>query len=185
MARAGRGSAKGAEFERSICKLLSLWITDKKRKDVFWRSAMSGGRATVARKRGEMLRQSGDITSVAPEGHALTDKLYFELKFYRDLDLRNFFVKQKGTLARFWLKTLREAASYEKDPILIVKQDRVPTLLLTRASVLDPHVIDTPSSRSTVNFVNSVCIVYHLDDILCMRYSRGAKRRIKIGAQNG
>jgi len=46
--RKGGGKAKGASFERDICRRLSLWVSAGKQEDVFWRSAMSGGRSTVA-----------------------------------------------------------------------------------------------------------------------------------------
>ena len=54
---------KGAEFERKICKQLSRWI-DSNREDLFWRSAMSGGRATLKSNKGEVSGQAGDITSI-------------------------------------------------------------------------------------------------------------------------
>jgi hypothetical protein len=73
----GRSKAKGSSFERDICKRLSLWVSDGEEQDCFWRSAMSGGRSTVANRRGVKLnRQAGDITSTSPEGHALTDKFF-------------------------------------------------------------------------------------------------------------
>ena len=49
---------KGSEFEREMCKCLSLWWTDSKRDDVFWRSAQSGGRAP--RGRGLMSGTEGE-----------------------------------------------------------------------------------------------------------------------------
>lgn len=176
MAKAGSGSAKGAEFERHVCKLLSKWVTAGARSDVFWRTSMSGGRATVARKKGESLRQAGDIASVAPEGHQLTDKLYFELKFYRNLELTNFFIRQKGTLANFWNKTVEEAWSYDKSPVLIVKQDRIPSLLIASLGVLDLYVPKPLPSRAVVIFPRLICTVYQLDDVLSVPFKRKVKR---------
>src|SRR5215216_6431446 len=42
-----RCAGKGPQWEREVCRALSLWVTNGERVDVFWRSAMSGGRATV------------------------------------------------------------------------------------------------------------------------------------------
>lgn len=175
MARAGSGKAKGAEFERSVCKRLSLWVTDGERTDVFWRSAMSGGRATVARNKGEHVRQSGDITAVASEGHALTDKLYFELKFYKDLELTSFFVKHSGILVRFWNKTINEADRYEKTPILIAKQNRLPALFLTTSEWFI-HIKSPAEVVATVPFASNFCMVYVLDDILKNGYKTSGTR---------
>lgn len=134
--RKGGGKAKGAGFERHICTQLSLWVTNGKRKDVFWRSAMSGGRATVAKRKGvDLSRQAGDITAIAPEGHPVTDMLYIECKFYRDLQFARFVLHNKGTLAKFWRETRTQAKRYGKLPVLIAKENRGDVLVLTESLV--------------------------------------------------
>ena len=45
--RKGGGKEKGSSFERLVCKRMSMWLSKGERDDLFWRSAMSGGRATV------------------------------------------------------------------------------------------------------------------------------------------
>lgn len=93
---------------------------------------MSGGRATVAHKRGESNRQGGDICSVSPEGHALTDIFYIECKAYKDLQVDSFLIKGKGVLAGFWAEAVKKAAQHEREPVLIAKQNNVPTIVLTQ-----------------------------------------------------
>lgn len=130
--KAGSGKRKGSSFERSVCKHLSLWVTQGKREDVFWRSAMSGGRATVAKKAGRDVRQAGDICAVAPEGHKLTDKYYIECKFYRNLRITNFILDGEGKLARFWEEAVEQAKAHNREPILIAKENgREPIVLIT------------------------------------------------------
>lgn len=74
-------SAKGGDYEREMCKRLSLWWTDGKRDDVFWRSASSGGRATSRSKKGKKTAGSyGDITAVDVEGAPLIEAFTIELK---------------------------------------------------------------------------------------------------------
>lgn len=127
----GGGKSKGANFERDICKKLSLWISKGEREDLFWRSAMSGGRATVGAKKGKDLRhQAGDITAVHPSGHVLTDKFYIECKHYRDLQLDKFVVCGLGRLAKFWETTREEALQHGRRPMLIAKQNNMPTIVL-------------------------------------------------------
>ena len=123
----GKGKAKGSSFERDICKRLSLWLTAGKSEDVFWRSAMSGGRATVAKGK---VRQAGDITSVSPEGHILTDRLYLECKHLKDISL-DCLIKGKGNLLTIWHKTVEEAAKYDKIPCLIFRQNHYPVVFCT------------------------------------------------------
>lgn len=129
--RKGGSSAKGSAFERKICRELSLWLTHGKKEDCLWRSAMSGGRATVAKSRSKFLvHQSGDICSVSPEGHVLTDSFFIETKHLRDLALTNFFLLGVGTLAKHWRTACREAESFNKRPFMIVRQNRLPVLVV-------------------------------------------------------
>jgi hypothetical protein len=73
--------AKGSEFEREICKLLSRWWSDGKRDDIFWRSSQSGGRATQRAKTGQKTFGSyGDMTAVDPIGAPLLKYFTIELK---------------------------------------------------------------------------------------------------------
>jgi hypothetical protein len=125
--------AKGASFERAICKQLSLWLTQGKREDVLWRSAMSGGRATVAHRKGKDVRQCGDICAVGPEGHEFCQRYFLELKHVKRLALDQFLVKGTGPLANFWRVAKREAAKHKRQPILIARQNGWPIIVLSDA----------------------------------------------------
>ncbi len=72
---------KGSSFEREICKALSDWWTGGADSDVFWRTANSGGRATVRRKKGKNSKHhNGDVDAIDPIGKPLIDLLTLELK---------------------------------------------------------------------------------------------------------
>lgn len=72
---------KGGDYEREICKTLSLWWTEGERDDVFWRSSQSGGRATQRAKQGLRTHGSyGDIAAVDPIGEPLLKFVTLELK---------------------------------------------------------------------------------------------------------
>lgn len=136
--RPGGSKQKGSAFEREVCKQLSRWVSHGKREDLFWRSAMSGGRATVAGRRGKSLAsQAGDISSVDKAGHVLTADLYFETKHVKDIALDKFIVTGSGPLANFWKIAQREAAAYDKSPVIIVRQNRFPTLLLAHDKIVE------------------------------------------------
>lgn len=135
--KAGGGKQKGAGFERLVCKQLSLWITNGEKPDVFWRSAMSGGRSTVFAKKGrEASTQAGDITATGAEGHLLADLFFMECKFYRDLSLLSFiFGHQRGKLHEFWRVAREQAHKHKKQPMLIAKQNLEQTIVLLQYSV--------------------------------------------------
>lgn len=135
--RAGGGKNKGSGYEREVCKKLSLWISDGKASDLFWRSSISGGRATVAFRKGESLkRQSGDITATAPEGHALTSRYFIECKHVKSLEIESFLLRNKGTLASFWRVVLKEAEKYGLEPLIIARQNHCKDIIIFKASSL-------------------------------------------------
>ena len=66
---------KGESFEREMCRYLSLWWTEVKHSDVFWRS-----RVRATRKSPDAKHQLGDIKSDSPEGEGLMKVFSIELK---------------------------------------------------------------------------------------------------------
>lgn len=129
--RKGGGKAKGSEFERTVCKQLSLWLSNGVQEDALWRSAMSGGRSTVAARKGKRLAaQAGDLSSIHPCSQLFIDRYYVECKAYRDLCFAGL-LTNKGHLAKFWAETIRQATHYEKSPMLIAKQNQYPAIVCT------------------------------------------------------
>lgn len=166
--RVGGGKAKGASYEREVCTKLSLWVSKGKQRDLFWRSAMSGGRATVAADK--LRHQAGDISAVAPKGHSLTDRFYVECKFLRDLKVPSFFLRGSGKLASFWLTACQEAAGYDRTPLLIAKQNNWPALVIMPVGAL--RRLSTKLELDLVTVTNSQfsCDVYQFDDLLAQPY---------------
>ena len=123
-----RGSAsksKGSSFERKICKELSMWLSNGDRDDLFWRSAMSGGRATVKfRKGGKNQTQAGDISAIDSYGERLTSVFMVECKAYKDLDFIGLFHTERSSgLHRFWREAQDAAELAGRHPLLIAKQN--------------------------------------------------------------
>jgi len=74
-------ASKGAQFEREICRMLSLWWTKGQRDDVFWRTSQSGGRATFRMQKGlRTFGSYGDIAAIDPIGLPLLQEWTIELK---------------------------------------------------------------------------------------------------------
>jgi hypothetical protein len=133
---------KGSNFERSICKELSLWWTKGQRDDVFWRSSQSGGRATQRAKKGLRTYGSyGDIAAVDPIGDPLLKYYTIELKrgsTYKSMgDLIDC---SRITAAHPWIKCLLQAKSaYLRAQsltwLLICKRDHRETMVYLDATL--------------------------------------------------
>lgn len=125
---------KGADFERKCCNRLSLWVSGGTRTDVYWRSAMSGGRATLAshRTRGRAFTaQAGDISAIHACGHALLDLFMIECKFYRDLILDAPLFGIDGQLKVIWHKPVEEATGAGVQPFVIAKENKRQEVVMT------------------------------------------------------
>lgn len=180
----GSGKTKGSAFERIVCARLSLWVSGGLRKDLFWRSAISGGRATRRHQKGEQVTvQVGDICAVDPLGHTLTDPFYIECKHYKDLRLGTFILMNAGPLAQFWVKTKLEAAKYKKMPMLIAKQNMYPTFVLIdrpTAAVVKWGVVPRLETVSTVQLSKPQhCTLVLFDDLLSLDFSHPNLRRTR------
>lgn len=137
----GGGSHKGADFERDICKELSLWWTNGERDDVFWRTAGSGGRATNRAKQGQNTAGAyGDLTNTDAEGEVLLKLCCFELKRgYGKFDVLDLLEKRNTPhkLQSFWqqaVKSTFDAGAYY--PIVLFKRDRKPVMVMGPRSLL-------------------------------------------------
>jgi hypothetical protein len=120
---------KGSTFERKVCTDLSLWSSGGKRDDLFWRSSLSGGRATVRFSKGKATKnQYGDIVAIDPEGFWFTDIFIAECKHYKDLGLVPFLFG-KGFIWKTWDKLIRQCHDHNRAPFLILRQNNYPILL--------------------------------------------------------
>jgi len=163
--KSGGGKAKGGEFERKICKELSLWVSQGKHDDLFWRSAMSGGRATVRGKKGkETASGHGDITAVTPEGNLLTDFFVIECKSHKSLGF-DLHLYGHGPLAEIWDK-LRKECGNDKKPILVLKENRRSALI--GLSFVCPGLVCLAVYWSHLH-------LYHLEDVLSLDFTEFKK----------
>jgi hypothetical protein len=127
--------AKGSNFEREICKLLSKWwsvgYSGGPRDDIFWRSSQSGGRATQRAKSGQKTFGSyGDIAAVDPIGAPLIKYFTIELKRGRSHGFLGDLLDVKGDNSRHpFVATLLQARrsaklAGSKTWMLICRRDR-------------------------------------------------------------
>lgn len=138
--------AKGGSFENEVCRLLSRWVSQDERDDIFTRSDASGARFTARRKSGkDTAYQSGDITFSDPLGEPLIRIWSIETKTgyggkKKIKDAKGNLVKkiderwdvldaidsqQKETvLQRMWEQCKRDASAVCKEPVLIFRRNR-------------------------------------------------------------
>lgn len=139
--KSGGGKTKGAEFERECCKALSLWVSGGERDDIYWRSAMSGGRATVQNKKGgNNTTQLGDISCIDSTGEWLTNTFIIENKFYRNVHLDSIiypYSKNAETVFQWWTKLTAICDANRKLPMLIFKQNNRDILVGTDVPIHD------------------------------------------------
>lgn len=122
---------KGPDYERETCTSLSLWWTDDRRDDVFWRASQSGGRAKLRGRKGKDTYGShGDISAVDPIGSPLTELFTIEIKrgynahtLYEILDRPDGSAQQEWEK---WFQQILESVEISKTWawLLITKRDR-------------------------------------------------------------
>jgi|SRR5262252_1389135 len=141
--KAGSGKQKGGRFERDTCRALSLWVSDGKRDDIFWRSSMSGGRATIGLKTGRRRgAQAGDIGAIDGLAELLLRLFYIECKFHRDLNIGQGIIKNNGLLYGFWTTAVRDARNYNRHAMLVARQNNTPTLCIIPTNAMMTFDLD-------------------------------------------
>ena len=140
----GGGKAKGAEFERQVCKRLSMWISRGTRDDLFWRSAMSGGRATIGKAAGaDRGAQVGDVSAIS-DGGKYTDvaarfisHFIVECKFVKNYQLDLFMFEGRGVIQNAIEQCA--LASRVKAPLIILKQNRAREIVVFRGDSISKN----------------------------------------------
>ncbi len=70
------------------------------------------------------------MTAIAAEGYPLAEQVLCEFKHYSDLNIPQGLLKGTGWLKEFWVRTCKDAARIGKQPLLVARQNRYPTLAL-------------------------------------------------------
>jgi len=142
---------KGAAFERSISKLLNKTFSTEE----FCRSPGSGAFATT-HKLPDYLKIYGDL--ITPSNFRFTiecKKGYNNINLYSLLDYSS----------KFWEfidQSEKDSVSSKKEPMVIFKQDRQPTLAIVRENTL----FSTSTNYITLTHGTRIYKIYKLDDIL-------------------
>lgn len=148
----GLGARKGPEFERTVCKLLSNWLSDGKSQDLLWRSAASGARSTTRAKATSIgiADSAGDISAISSEARVFTSTFCIECKSYNDLLIQQLHYGklqwESTRIGGWWKQATRDASSVNKLPLLIVKGNGTDILVVMQEPVYNVwlgHVSDS------------------------------------------
>lgn len=135
---------RGSDLERYTARTLSLWLSEGKEDGWFWRSAMSGGRATLF---GQVAAtQAGDLSGLSAEAHRFLDKFVVECKRRRTLNLDRAVVGKSSQLEKLFGEAQHEAEKYGRQTWFVAKQDRLPTMLCLShdVTIKIDHIIGFP-----------------------------------------
>ena len=139
---------KGSAFEREFARKLSLWWSEGKADDWFWRLGGSGGRATNRAKSGRNTANGyGDIAAQCPEAQKLLNIVTFELKRgFNRISLQDLLDKPNGpNQMRDFIEQAKRSASLAGTPfwVLVFRRDLREELIVTNMA----WVFDDDASR--------------------------------------
>lgn len=193
-------SGKGSNYEREMCRELSLWWSGGERDDLFWRSAGSGAMAKTRSKKGKpTFGQYGDIQATDPEGQALLDVFTIELKRgYNKDNFANMMDKPTKAAKQMWehfLDQVREDAANAKSLswMLIWRRDRrqaliyVPILIILQLKKVGVNLKSIPHMRGKIQLKDTSKIGVYLcalDDFLDIITPRHIRKVLKNGRRN-
>ena len=175
---AGMSKEKGSGWERSACQKLSMWVTNFQQEDVFWRSAMSGGRATVRGRKAQpaaereklnLANQVGDISAIDPAGALLMRMFVIECKFWRDMCFGHWNFNKDAGLYTEWHKVLVRAHECGKASMMLAKQNRIGEVCMVDKLGRDLLLgtLDDPSHLTLhAHYPTRNAYVYLLKDVL-------------------
>lgn len=130
--------AKGSKFERKMCKKFSMWWTNNKRNDVFWRTSQSGGRATERQKKGEKTAGGyGDMMATHEIAKPFENIFIIEFKKGYDKDVGALILidsKQKEpSLLKWWKKNekIKVESSRKFGLVIFERNRRHPCIVMT------------------------------------------------------
>ncbi len=169
---------KANDFERKICKQLSLWWSDYKDDDVFYRTASSGGRATTRARKGKKAsaNQCGDVGATGQEGEAFTKVFTTEIKRgYNRFTIQDCLDRADRAAVQVYQKWIdqaeesREAANSLGWLIIVRRKQRktlaiLPTEMLLRCGVMlnPPYITLNAPHKEGANGI----VLLHLKSFL-------------------
>lgn len=112
----------GNDFERQFSRELSLWVSEGKDDDVFWRDMSSGSKSTTRKKQGKENKNDGDLVAIDLKYKEFTDIFFIDTKSYKKFNA--FIINHKNIKSNDiflqWVKVCNDCPD-NKIPMMICK----------------------------------------------------------------
>jgi hypothetical protein len=113
--------SKGGDWERKVCKFLSVWLIGKERPYQYWRMPGSGSIGTIHE---DCVDMTGDIRSLTEEARFLTDIFNIECKTgYKEASFDKHLKYNKiDYIKEHWEQCIKDSKKGNKYPMLIFRK---------------------------------------------------------------
>lgn len=170
--RPGRGREKGNNYERQMCKRVSLWVSDGVTDELVWRTDASGSRATNRQRLGHDTRkyEFGDMKPTGEEARPLFEYLCWELRSRARFEMFTVFGSGKEdpklSLLSSWAKACAEADCSSRRPVLITHANGRPDIIWVERALFVETVITDRSIRDLK------AIEFRIPEEMTVRYDK-------------
>jgi len=123
-------SEKGGAFERRCGRDLSLWLTGGADRSQLIRSQSSGG------WKYRNVNHVGDLAPNGPAGEEFRSVFGVECKDREEFEWRHLWTSANPALCKWWLKHQGECAEHNLAPMLLLKRNREPLLVVLPPDLL-------------------------------------------------
>lgn len=128
---------KGSAFERRICKKLTRWASGRDKPLWYWRTAGSGGQATITKDYDS--KMFGDIMPITTEAMWLMDITFWELRDRKAMNVLDFITPSKAKTSQtniylWWEEVIAKSADVHRNCVCCFHrhQSKFDYLLLER-----------------------------------------------------
>jgi len=124
----GMGSQKGSKFERDIARDLSLWWSDGKERNLFWRTHASGSFGTNAKIKAEV----GDLMAIEDGGRDFMKVFNVECRHGKVIRVKDLVYdgQDKVGMKQFIKEGLTNAAASDRLSLWIFREQNMPTMAM-------------------------------------------------------
>lgn len=171
-------SKKGTAWEREFSKRLSLWWTNEENDAVFWKTSISGGRATSRTNKGKATKNHyGDICATDPIGQPLMDVFTMELKRgYNKNTIADLLDKRESSSEQVyeeWFHKLIETSKKAKTLswALVVQRDRREPLIFLPSTILTELLDHRKNAYLPINLLEIKNNKNEIPDVTGLRLS--------------
>lgn len=149
--KSSASKAKGSDFERLMCKRISLWLSGGESEDLIWRNKGQPNRRIQGRRR---LEQFGDAHAISGAAEWFMSRYNIEFKNVAELDLLEQVDKPKkkeSLIITHWKQCTYDAEETGRRPMLIQKRSFGEPFIMAEMFLADS--LDVPRSKR-IDFVD-------------------------------